>query len=113
MVTRMSERMFGFETEYGITGMRGDESMDRGLLVDRLMQVARKHLAHLPDARTSGMFLTNGSRLYIDQGCHPELCTPECTNPWDAVRYVKAGERIMDGIVSRMSSETGAEIFCF
>ncbi len=33
--------MFGFETEYGITGMQGAESMDRGPLVDRLMQAAR------------------------------------------------------------------------
>jgi proteasome accessory factor A len=111
----MSERMFGFETEYAITGIQGGECMDRGLLVDLLMQVARKHFPHLPDARTSGMFLTNGSRLYIDQGCHPELCTPECTNPWDAVRYIKAGEQIMNEIVSRMNSEAGAgsEIFCF
>ncbi len=111
----MAERMFGLETEYAITGIEGNQSVDRGMLVERLLDVARKRLPSLPDAQSSGIFLANGSRLYIDCGLHPELSTPECTNPWDAVRYLKAGEQIIDGIIGQLKSEVddGTEILCF
>ena len=42
----------------------------------------------------ANVILTNGARLYVDHA-HPEYSTPECTNPLDAVRWDKAGERIM------------------
>ncbi len=110
----MAERMFGLETEYAISGIEGRRSVSRKILVERVLQVARKCFPNLPDAQSSGMFLANGSRLYIDCGLHPELSTPECTNPWDAVRYLKAGEKIIDTIVSQLRSESNqaAEIFC-
>ncbi len=110
----MAERMFGLETEYAISGFEGGNSVDREMILDRLMRAARKRLPHLPDSQSSGMFLSNGSRLYVDCGLHPELSTPECTNPWDAVRYIKAGEETIDEIVGLLNSDdnTGVEIFC-
>ena len=38
--------------------------------------------------------LTNGARYYVDHA-HPELSTPECSDPLQCVLYDKAGERIL------------------
>ncbi len=46
------------------------------------------------DLGLANVILTNGSRLYVDHA-HPEYSTPEVTNPFDAVVWDKAGERIM------------------
>src|SRR3954464_896381 len=46
------------------------------------------------DLGLANVILTNGARLYVDHA-HPEYSTPEVTTPLDAVRFDKAGERIM------------------
>src|ERR1700719_2722302 len=53
--------------------------------------------------------LTNGSRYYVDHA-HPEYSTPECANALDAVRFDKAGERILARSIGRgADAPTGAE----
>lgn len=92
----MRHRLIGVETEYAISGLAGTKLGEpRGETVNRLMSAAAGRLRHLPGMHSSGMFLENGSRFYIDCGLHPELSTPECATPSDAVRYVLAGERIL------------------
>jgi proteasome accessory factor A len=49
--------------------------------------------------RSSNVFLSNGARLYLDVGSHPEYATPECDNVVDLVAHDKAGERILEGLV--------------
>jgi len=91
----MAERMFGLETEYALCALGpgcGDRAEE---LPRRLLDVARRTLVCLPDEQSSGVYLQNGSRLYVDVGAHPELATPECTTPWELVRYVRAGEQIL------------------
>lgn len=46
------------------------------------------------DLGLANVILTNGARLYVDHA-HPEYSTPEVTNPFDAVLWDTAGERIM------------------
>ncbi len=46
------------------------------------------------DVSMANVILTNGSRLYVDHA-HPELSTPEVTNPRDAVLWDRAGVEIM------------------
>ena len=46
------------------------------------------------DVGMANVILTNGSRLYVDHA-HPELSTPEVTNPRDAVLWDRAGVSIM------------------
>lgn len=46
------------------------------------------------DPAAANVLLTNGARLYVDHA-HPEYSSPEVTGPLDAVRWDKAGERIM------------------
>ena len=49
--------------------------------------------------RSSNVFLTNGSRLYLDVGSHPEYATAECDSVRQVVAHDKAGERIIEGLV--------------
>lgn len=46
------------------------------------------------DLGLANVILTNGARLYVDHA-HPELSTPEVTNPRDAVLWDRAGMEIM------------------
>jgi proteasome accessory factor PafA2 len=48
--------------------------------------------------------LTNGARYYVDHA-HPEYSTPECSDALEAVRWDKAGERIL-----ARSIEAAAEV---
>jgi Pup-ligase protein len=98
----VAERLMGIETEYAITPMSLPSiGLSREALLNKLMEMARTKLVHLPDLGV-GMYLGNGSRFYIDYGNHPELGTPECANPWDVVRYILAGERILAKLTSEI-----------
>lgn len=112
----MAELLFGVETEYAIAGVSADGRADQEAILQRLMELARQQLVQLPDLNSStGFFLQNGSRLYVDCGLHPEICTPECTNPWDVVRYIEAGHRILAGLAAsvEVADSPGTEIMCF
>jgi hypothetical protein len=95
----------GVETEYAVNS-QGQFSTDgdRESRLWMFMDVARNQLAHLRDFG-QGMFLENGSRLYIDCGMHPELSTPECANPWEVVRYILAGEEILVDLATQLEGQ--------
>ncbi len=111
----MAERLFGVETEYALAAMAGSRGVERHVLLGRLFEQARLRLPHLPDRMGSGMFLENGGRFYADSGQHPEMATPECANPWDAVRYIQAGERMLETLLAPLVSglPPNAEVMCF
>src|ERR1700733_6037116 len=90
----MDRRIFGIETEYGITcTFRGQ----RRLAPD---EVARYLIRRVVSwGRSSNVFLGNGTRLYLDVGSHPEDATPECDSVIDLVAHDKAGERILEGLL--------------
>ncbi len=99
----MAERLFGMEIEYGCAPRSRDparpiRSRDWS---DRLMTVARERLPHLPATDGGGIYLANGARFYVDCS-HPEMTTPECANPWDVVRYMQAGERMLTSIAEEI-----------
>ena len=89
------------ETEYAVTGFNrgvacGAERAARGLL-----EAAQRELPHLRDRSSPhGLFLGNGARLYLDTGLHPEYATPECVDPREVVRYVRAGDRVLSTLAS-------------
>ena len=87
-------RIFGIENEYGITCSTGGQ---RTLTPDEVARyLFRKVVAW---GRSSNVFLTNGSRLYLDVGSHPEYATAECDTLRQVVAHDKAGERIIEGLV--------------
>ncbi len=113
----MAGLLFGVETEYAVAGLRPNgDAMGREEIVRSLMDAARQRLVWAPDLHPgAGMFLQNSSRLYVDCGLHPELASAECANPWDAVRYVEAGHRILADLASSVEADSapGTELLCF
>ncbi|MBI1350865.1 MAG: proteasome accessory factor PafA2 [Actinomycetales bacterium] len=59
------------------------------------------------DLGMANVILTNGARLYVDHA-HPELSTPEVTNPRDAVLWDRAGVEIMRTAMRLAASAPGA-----
>jgi proteasome accessory factor A len=101
----VDRRIFGVETEYGVTcTFRGQ----RRLSPDEVARYLFRRVVSW--GRSSNVFLRNGARLYLDVGSHPEYCTPECDSVVDLVAHDKAGERILEGLVvdaDRRLSEEG------
>ncbi|HTT59092.1 MAG TPA: Pup--protein ligase [Acidimicrobiales bacterium] len=96
----MLRRIYGVETEYGITfSLRGQ----RRLSPDEVSRfLFRKVVAW---GRSSNVFLENGSRLYLDVGSHPEYATAECDSLSDVVAQDKAGESILRELVGYAQSQ--------
>ena len=88
----MKPRIFGIETEYGLTAKVGPSW---GLTSETAFNVIR-HLFQTIDLRDTNSFLENGARLYLDGGDHPEYATPECDDVMELVAHDKAGERILE-----------------
>ncbi len=109
----MDRRIFGVETEYGITcTFRGQPRLSPEEVTRYLFRRV------VSWGRSSNVFLSNGARLYLDVGSHPEYATPECDNLVDLVAHDKAGERILEGLLvaaDRLLREEGiaGDIYLF
>jgi len=109
----MQRRIFGIETEYGVTcTFRGQ----RRLSPDEVARYLFRRVVSW--GRSSNVFLRNGSRLYLDVGSHPEYATAECDDIVQLVTHDKAGERVLEGLVAdaqtRLAEEgIGGEIYLF
>ncbi|MGA8045310.1 MAG: Pup--protein ligase [Dermatophilaceae bacterium] len=90
----MDRRIFGIETEYGITCVADGQ---RTLTPDEVARYLFRKVVSW--GRSSNVFLQNGSRLYLDVGSHPEYATPECDDVAELVVHDKAGERIVGDLV--------------
>jgi proteasome accessory factor A len=87
-------RIFGLETEYGVTcTFRGQ----RRLSPDEVARYLFRRVVSW--GRSSNVFLRNGARLYLDVGSHPEYATAECDSLRQVVAHDRAGERILEGLV--------------
>ncbi len=97
-------RIYGIETEYGVTcTFRGQ----RRLSPDEVARYLFRRVVSW--GRSSNVFLVNGARLYLDVGSHPEYATAECDSIGEVVVHDKAGERILeqllDGAEERLAEE--------
>jgi len=109
----MERRIFGIENEYGITCTFEGQ---RRLTPDEVARYLFRKVVSW--GRSSNVFLSNGSRLYLDVGSHPEYATPECDHVRELVVHDKAGERIVEGLVAdaqeRLAEEgIDGEIYVF
>lgn len=109
----MDRRIFGLETEYGVTCVVDGQ---RRLTADEVARYLFRKVVSW--GRSSNVFLRNGARLYLDVGSHPEYATPECDDVRELVVADRAGERILEGLVvdaERRLAEEGVagEIFLF
>lgn len=90
----MRRRIFGLETEYGVTCTFEGQ---RRLSPDEVARYLFRRVVSW--GRSSNVFLDNGARLYLDVGSHPEYATPECDSPMQVLLHDKAGERIVEELV--------------
>lgn len=98
-------RIFGLETEYGITCATPDG--EQGLGADEIArQLFKKVVAW---GHSSNVFLRNGSRLYLDVGSHPEYATAECDSVPQLIAFDRGGERIMEDLVQDAQTRIEAE----
>ncbi len=109
----MDRRIFGIENEYGVTCTFDGQ---RRLTPDEVARYLFRKVVSW--GRSSNVFLSNGSRLYLDVGSHPEYATPECDDVRQLVTHDKAGERIVEGLVAdaqqRITDEgIAGEIYVF
>ncbi|MFZ0492089.1 MAG: Pup--protein ligase [Acidimicrobiia bacterium] len=100
----MQRRIYGLETEYGVTcTLRGQ----RRLSPDEAARYLFRRVVSW--GRSSNVFLENGARLYLDVGSHPEYATPECDTIGDLVAADKAGERVLHELVGEAQTRLGEE----
>ena len=83
---RLDKRIFGIETEFGVTCTFQGQ---RRLTPDEVARYLFKRVVSW--GRSSNVFLTNGARLYLDVGSHPEYATAECDDFHDLIVQDKAG----------------------
>lgn len=100
----MERRIFGLETEYGVTcTSRGQ----RRLGPDEVARYLFRQVVAW--GRSSNVFLENGARLYLDVGSHPEYATAECDSLVDLVSQDRAGERILASLGSTANERLAEE----
>src|SRR5664280_2295400 len=100
----MNRRIFGIETEYGVTCTTDGA---RRMTPDEVSRyLFRKVVAW---GRSSNVFLGNGARLYLDVGAHPEYATAECDSLADVVAQDKAGEAILQDLVDYAQGQLADE----
>lgn len=90
----MHRRIFGLETEFGVTCTFQGQ---RRLSPDEVARYLFRRVVSW--GRSSNVFLRNGSRLYLDVGSHPEYATPECDSVPQLITHDRAGDRILEGLV--------------
>ena len=86
---RSFARIFGIETEYGVSVTGADRTCDAGQTAMMMFQPI------VAEVRSTNTYIENGSRLYLDVGSHPEYATAEARDPMDALALDIAGERVM------------------
>ena len=109
----MHRRIFGIETEFGVTCTFHGQ---RRLSPDEVARYLFRRVVSW--GRSSNVFLRNGSRLYLDVGSHPEYATAECDDLVQLVTHDKAGERILEDLLvdaeRRLVDEgIGGDIYLF
>ncbi|WP_028278718.1 Pup--protein ligase [Arthrobacter sp. H5] len=100
----MDRRIFGIETEFGIA-YSGPNS--RPLSPEEVARYLFRKVVSW--GRSSNVFLTNGSRLYLDVGSHPEYATAECDDVAQLIAHDRAGELILEDLVAEAQRKLGQE----
>jgi hypothetical protein len=106
--------VMGGETEYAISARdREGHGIQQEPLLARFFGHAKETLGYT-SLSSRGRFLRNGGLLYLDAGLHIEWATPEVTSPFEVVRYLEAGDRIVHDLAASLkaSSPDIAEVFC-
>ncbi len=88
----MERRIFGIETEYGITCA---STVGEANPLDAEEAARELFAPMIRRGRSTNQFMGNGGRLYLDGGAHPEYATAECDNLWDLLAQDRAGDQLL------------------
>ena len=107
--SEVRRRVFGIETEYGLTAASpsGATPMDAEHAARQLFEPL------LHQGRSSNLFLRNGGRLYLDVGAHPEYATAECDRLEDLLEQDRAGSSMLADLATQADnalSELGTDL---
>ena len=128
-------RVFGVETEYGITAARTDGAAPTRTGAQEPLREGSASAVADPDAatgygaaafdaedaswrlftpilgryRSSNSYLTNGARLYLDVGSHPEYASAECSDPRELLVNDRAGEELLAELTTRANAKLTEE----
>src|SRR3954462_12072140 len=102
----MDRRIFGIENEYGVTCTFDGQ---RRLTPDEVARYLFRKVVTW--GRSSNVFLTNGSRLYLDVGSHPEYATAECDDAAQLIAQDRAGELILEDLMNEAQDRLHKEGF--
>ncbi len=107
------DRLMGGETEYALAARDADgHPVGQHELVNGLMAFARRTL-DCSSVAPCNRFLGNGCLLCVDPTAHLEWSSAECISPHDAVRYLRAGDLIVQRLVDAFARARGfASTFC-
>nr|WP_269212819.1 Pup--protein ligase [Schaalia sp. lx-100] len=98
VASKVKRRVFGIETEYGLTAATLDGT-PASLNAD---EAARELFTPLiQQYRSTNLFLRNGGRLYLDVGSHPEYATAECDRLDDLLAQDRAGSRLFTDLAAQ------------
>ncbi len=100
----MERRIFGIETEFGVTCVADGR---RRLTPDEVARYLFRKVVRW--GRSSNVFLENGSRLYLDVGSHPEYATAECDDLHTLIAHDRAGELIVQDLVEDAQARLAAD----
>lgn len=114
----MQDRIYGLETEYGLRHHSDNSDkflnesqifslLEKAIETEYLTQTGFDDVSHNINFK-EGKFIENGARFYYDTG-HAEWATPECRSASDAVIHDKAGEKVLQEMLSVAESKMRAE----
>jgi proteasome accessory factor A len=97
-------RIFGIETEYGVSITQTRRRLDPSRAAMAMFEpvVSRQ--------RSTNTYLTNGSRLYLDVGSHPEYATAEAMTPAAAVAQDASGELVMKRLANAAQARLAEQL---
>lgn len=102
----MDRRIYGVETEFGV---HYSHPGARPLTPEEVARYLFRPVVEW--GRSSNVFVSNGSRLYLDVGSHPEYATAECSTLDELVAVDKAGELIMQRLIDQATERMAADGF--
>ena len=102
----MDRRIFGIETEFGVTYSAPGS---RPLSPEEVARYLFRKVVSW--GRSSNVFLPNGSRLYLDVGSHPEYATAECDGIAQLIAQDRAGELILHDLVQEAQTKLAQDGF--
>ena len=95
-------RVMGIETEFGLTcasTQGGLPPLDPEEAAQLLFQPV------IEMGRSTNTFLSNGARLYLDVGSHPEYATAECDSVEDLLANDRAGDLLFADLATRANEQ--------